>query len=155
MDSPALQLDRGDAAVVEQLPMRGVGWVLRWAAALTMLAFSVLVFAAFAFQLSAEAALRQAAAAGLREAALPRSTSASVAVVVRRQLAARPRLLRATQMQLLSNGVPIRGPIRSLSSARISLSLTAPTVDVLPSSLAVLAGDSQIRVQSDLPTELR
>jgi hypothetical protein len=139
------------------LPVRGVGWVLRWAAAIAVFAITLALIAAFAFQLSAEATLRRAAAAGLREAALPRATSASVAAVVRRQLAARPRLMRGIQLQLASDGVPIRGVISSRGMSQLSLTLTVPASAALPSSLALFAGDSAIRVQAgvEAPPTLR
>jgi hypothetical protein len=148
MDSPALQLYHADATLVEALPVRGVGWVLRWAAAAAVIAFTLALSAAFALQLSAEATLRRAAAAGLREAALPRATSESVVSVVRRQLAARPKLMRGVQLQLTSAGVPIRGVISSGDTSQLSLTLTVPASAALPRSLALFTGDSTIRVQA-------
>lgn len=155
MDSPALQLYRGDAAMVDNLPDRGVGWVLRWAAAIAVLAFATVVIASFALQLSAEATLRRAAAAGLREASLPRSTSDSIAAVVRQQLSARPQLMRAMRLQFAANGVPIRGPFHNASGEQLALSLAVPTVEVLPRWLKLLAGDSVIRIQVDQVIESR
>jgi hypothetical protein len=149
MDSPALHLYHADARVVGELPTRGVGWVLRWAAASAVFVLTLALIAAFAFQLSAEAVMRRAASAGLREAALPRATSGSVAAVVRRQLAARPKLMRGAQLQLEANGVPIRGVIPRSEASQLSLSLTVPASNALPRSLAPLVGDSTIRVQAE------
>lgn len=155
MDSQALQLYRGDSLSEHRLPVRGIGWVLRWAAAIAVLAFTILVLVAFAYQLSAEAALRRAAAAGMREAALPRSTSDSVAAVVRQQLSGRPQLQRALQLQLAAGGVPIRGPIEMSKVSPLSLSLAVPTANALPRPLGALAGDSLLRVRIERPTPIR
>jgi hypothetical protein len=148
MDSPALQLYYGDVRVVGELPTRGVGWVLRWAAAYAVFVVTLALIAAFALQLSAEADLRRAAAAGLREAALPRATYESVVAVVRRQLAARPRLMRGFQLQLAADGASIRGLIPANSASQLSLTLTVPASNALPRLLAPFVGDSTIRVQA-------
>src|SRR3972149_1143722 len=104
MGAPTFELFRGDDCRCQPVPVRGVGWVLRWAAALTVLAASAAILLAFAYQLAAERALAGAAAAGLREASLPRATSGSVEAVVRRQLAGRFDVHRATTVELLQNG---------------------------------------------------
>ncbi|MGE3641065.1 MAG: hypothetical protein AB7G28_21095 [Pirellulales bacterium] len=155
MDAPAFHIYRGDTATAQHLPLRGIGWVLRWAAAMAVFGFTLLVLAAFAFQLSAEQALRTAARAGLREAGLPRSTRESVAAVIRQHLAARPRLMRATQLQLHVNGSPVVGPVAHDTDKRLSLSLSAPASLAVPRWLSLFSGDSTIRAQADQPQSPR
>lgn len=146
MDPPALQIYRADTATVEGLPVRGIGWVLRWAAVIAVFGGTLLVLTAFACQLSAEQALRQAARAGLREATLPRSTAESVAAVVRSHLSMRPRLQRASQQQLTANGVPVVGPVRVDAGTILCLSISVPASRALPRWLAPVAGNSPLRV---------
>lgn len=153
MDSPSLQLYLGDTVITDGLPKRGVSWVLRWAAAIAVLAFTMVIIAAFGFQLAAESALRRAANAGLREAALPRSTSESVAVVVRQRLSAHPRLQRALHLQLAAHGSPVHGLIHAEQDERLSLSLTVPTSAAMPRWLRLFAGDSALRVQANRSLE--
>jgi hypothetical protein len=146
MDRAALQLFRdecGDAP----LPVRGVGWVLQWAAALAVLLISAMFLVAFGHQLAAEHALRRAAAAGLREAALPRSTSASVRAVVRQQLAGQPDLLRATTMRLEQNGSPIQSPTQVVQEKQLAMILSAANTAALPRWLRCLDSGTEIRVR--------
>ncbi len=137
MDAPALQLFRGDNGAGEPLPVRGVGWVLAWAAALAVLGVSLVILAAFAYQLSAEQALARAATAGLREATLPRATSRSVAAVVQHQLANHFALQRATTIRLERNGSPVKGAIRPQIGDQFSVALSAPARAALPGWLGV------------------
>ena len=69
MDAPALHLFTVSERAIDELPVRGVGWVVRWAATLVVLCVSAAILTAFAYQLIAEQALVRAATAGLREAA--------------------------------------------------------------------------------------
>ena len=66
--------------------VRGVGWVLRWAAAIAVFGVAGIVLLDFACRLGAEQALARAATAGLREASLPRATSRSVEQSIRGEL---------------------------------------------------------------------
>ena len=54
---PALQLFSGDESCARPLPVRGVGWVLQWAATLMVLAVSAVILIVFGYQLAAERAL--------------------------------------------------------------------------------------------------
>jgi hypothetical protein len=130
MNTPALLLFHGDDCAGndcagDALPVRGVGWVLRWAVVTAVLAVSAMVLTAFAYQLAAEQALARAAQAGLREAALPRATNASVEAAVRRRLADSSAFERATQVRLAKVG------------DRTSVSLSVPSAAVLPRWLPV------------------
>ncbi|MEX2091285.1 MAG: hypothetical protein WD971_01345 [Pirellulales bacterium] len=136
MDAPALQLFRGDACAGEPLPVRGVGWVLRWAMVLAVLAVSAVILMAFAYQLSAEQALARAATAGLREATLPRATSGSVEAVVQHQLANHFALQRATTIRLERNGSPVKGVVCPQLGDQFSVALSAPARAALPDWLS-------------------
>jgi hypothetical protein len=138
MDAPALQLFRGDDCKREPLPVRGVGWVLRWAATLAVLAVSAVILLTFVYQLAGERTLARAASAGLREAALPRATSRSVETVVRHHLAGRFDLHRATTIELQQNGSPVKGVVRPQSGDQLLLTLAAPARAALPAWLRAL-----------------
>ena len=142
MDAPALELFRGDECPFEvpakNLPVRGVGWVLQWAATLAVLYVSAVILTAFAYQLAAEQALARAAAAGLREAALPRATSRSVDAVVRHQLASHFALDRATTISLERNGSPVKGVVGPRPGDQLSIALSAPSGAALPRLLGAL-----------------
>jgi hypothetical protein len=132
MDSPGLTIYRQDSIALDTLPVRGVGWVLKWAGTIGVLLLSTTILASFAFQLAAERTLANAAAAGLREAALPRATSESVAAVVRQQLGSGGILVRATKLQLEQNGQPLRGVIRPKSGDQFAISLSVPARAIMP-----------------------
>ena len=137
MDAPALELFRGDDGTCATLPVRGVGWVLGWAATMVVLAAAATILIGFAYQLAAERSLAQAAAAGIREAAQPRATSTSVEAVVRRRLVYDGHLARATTMHIERNGQPLRGVIHANRGDQIAISLTTPVAAVLPRWLPV------------------
>ena len=151
MDTPALLLFHGNDCAGNEwagndcagdaLPVRGVGWVLRWAAVAVVLAVSAMVLTGFAYQLAAEQALARAAQAGLREAALPRATNASVEAAVRRRLADGFGLERATQVTLARAG------------ERLAIRLSVPTVAALPRWLPAgfWSDGAQIEVRKEQP----
>jgi hypothetical protein len=132
MDALAFQLFGGDECAGKSLPVRGVDWVLRWAAALTALAASAVILVAFAYQLAAELALVRAASTGVREATLPRATSRSVEAAVRRQLAGRFDLHLATTIELQQNGSPVKSILRLQRGDQLSVALSAPARAALP-----------------------
>ena len=132
MDASALQLYRGEEIGADFLPVRGVGWVLRWAAVVAVLGASAAILAGFAYQLAAERLLQRAAAAGMREAVLPRATSHSVEAAVRCQLASHRGLERATSIALERNGWHVSGVVRPQHGDRISVALSTPAVASLP-----------------------
>jgi hypothetical protein len=142
MDASALHVFSGDENLVTPLPVRGVGWVLRWAVTLAILAASGAILLGFGYQIAAERTLARAAAAGLREAALPRATHESIAAVVRRRLAETLALDRATRVQLAN------------SNGETSIGLAVPVSAVLPRWMSVVTGSElgEIRVRSSQPT---
>ncbi len=117
--------------------MRGVGWVLRWAATLAVLAVSAVILLTFAYQLAAERTLARAAAAGLREATLPRANSRSVETVVRHHLVGCFDLHRATTIELQQNGSPVKGVVRPQSGDQLSLTLSVSPAASLPRWLSI------------------
>ncbi len=139
MDAPALQIFSGDDCALAPLPVRGVGWVLRWAASLAVLAIATMVLVAFAYQMAAERALVRAATAGLREAALPRATNASVEAAIRRRLAGTTSLDGATRMSVAKAG------------NRLSVRLAVPVAAIMPHWLFVARwfDGAEILVQRD------
>jgi hypothetical protein len=139
MDAPALQIFSGDDCALAPLPVRGVGWVLRWAASLAVLAGAATILVVFAYQVAAERTLVRAANAGLREAALPRATHASVEAAIRRRLAGAMSLDRATHVIVSSAG------------NRASVHLAVPVAAVLPRWLPIVRwfDGAEILVQRD------
>lgn len=132
MDSPGLTIYCEDPLARNELPVRGVGWVLKWAGTIAVLLLAATVLTSFAFQLAAERTLASAAAAGLREAALPRATSESVSRVVRQQLGAGGYPTQATAMRFEQNGQPVRGVVHVQSGDQFAISLSIPTRAILP-----------------------
>jgi len=125
MDVPALQLFPIEAESDEPLPVRGIGWVLGWAAVLAVLTVSAAILTAFAYQFAAERALARAATAGFREATLPRATNRSIEAATRRRLADSFAVDRAVSMSVAKAG------------DRISLALAVPLDHVLPRWLPI------------------
>lgn len=149
MGAPALQIYRGAAATPVELPVRGVGWVLRWAVMLLVMSYSAVVLAAFSYHVWAEHALHHAARVGLREAALPRATSDSVESTIRQHLTVRHSRLRAASLQLTANGRRLSGPIRFNHGERLAVSLSVATTDFVPSWLTLLTGESEVVVRDE------
>jgi hypothetical protein len=138
MDAPALHLFTVSEREVDELPVRGVGWVVRWAATLVVLCVSTAILTAFAYQLIAEQALVRAATAGLREAACERATSRTVEAAVRGQLASHSALSRATSVHLERNGSPVKGYVAPRTGDQLSIALSAPVDAVLPRLVGAL-----------------
>lgn len=139
MDSPGLAIYCEAQIACDVLPVRGVGWVLKWAGTVAIHVLAATILASFAFQLTAERTLANAAAAGLREAALPRATSESVAAVVRQQLGRVGISARATTLKFEQNGQPIRGVVRPASGDQFAISLSVPTRMIMPRWLPMQA----------------
>jgi hypothetical protein len=132
MGALVLQLVRDLDFPTDTAPQRGVGWVLRWATTLLVLAASVTVLLCFAYQLMAENALKSAAAAGIREAVSERATTSSVENAVRHQLANQMNLGHRTQISLHRNGTLVRGCVGSQAGDQLVVSLSAPAGAALP-----------------------
>jgi hypothetical protein len=147
MESRGLTIYCEEPIACDVLPVRGVGWVLKWAGTIAVLVLAATILASFAFLLAAERVLANAAAAGLREAALPRATSESVAAVIRQQLCNGGILARATKMRLEQNGQPMRGVVRPKSGDQLAIALSIPTGAIVPRWLPMPAWLSAGTVQ--------
>ena len=101
-----------DALPQRAAQTRGVGWVLLWAAALTVLVMAASMLAQFGYLIAAENALNVAAQAGVMEATLPRSTYQSVTATVRRRLEEQPHFSEHITLTLLQNGKHVIDPLR-------------------------------------------
>jgi len=131
---------------------RGIGWVLRWAAAIAVLWFSGCVLAEFAYSLAAEHALARAARAGALEATLPRATIPSVSETVNRRLANRDGWGEQLRLSVHRNGLAVGGTIRAAGGDRMEVTLAVPVRAVLPHWLSVIGlrtTKSQIEVHAE------
>jgi hypothetical protein len=134
------------------IPIRGVGWVLRWAAAFGVLWFAGCVLTEFACCLAAERTLGRAARAGALEATLPRANYQSVVDTVTRRLANRVALSEKLALVVHRNGAAVGGALRTVGGDRIAVTLTVPARAVAPNWLSVLSlrtGESQIEVRAE------
>ena len=129
MDAPATIPIR---PLVCDPPIRGVGWVLRQAAALAVLAIAAVTLLEFGYRLAAERALTRAAESALAEAALPRATRHSVEQSIRTRLEGRYDLGRDTAIMLQRNRWLLRGTIRPQAGDRLTVALTVPVDAALP-----------------------
>lgn len=138
------------------VPIRGVGWVLRWAAASAVLWFSGCVLIEFAYLLAAEHTLLRAARAGALEATLPRATFQSVGETVKRRLANCAAWDQQLTLSLQRNGAAVGGTIRVAGGDRMGVTLALPFRAFLPNWLiAVSLGNSEsqieVRAERDVP----
>ncbi len=115
-----------------ELPTRGVGWVLKWAAALATLGIAAVVLVEFGYCLAAEHTLTRAARACVLEATLPRATHQSVERLLERRLTIYSLQSGRVQFCLQQNGAPVRGALRVHDGDRLSVALAVPTDVVLP-----------------------
>jgi hypothetical protein len=120
-------------------PVRGIGWLLKWTAAICVLSTSAVILLSFAYRLATEQALSEAAMAGLRAAALPRATSRSVEQSIHRELGNYLRSDRGVSVSLQSAGKPVKGAINRRLSGQLSVTLSAPLAVSLPSWLSALS----------------
>jgi hypothetical protein len=123
--------------------VRGIDWVLRWAAAIAVLCVATVLLLNFAYRVAAEQALARAAAAGNREATLPHATSHTVEQAIRRELGGCFRLGSATGITLRFAGQPVKGVIAERIGDRFTVTLSAPVDAALPTWLSVLSPRSQ------------
>lgn len=146
-----VQSTTGQSSVYDGVPTRGVGWVLRWAAAGGVLLFSCAVLAEYAYCLAAELTLVRAARAGVLEATLPRATRQSVIDTIARRLRRFPHAKGQWQLAVLRNDVPVQGRIVAHPGDRLLISVMLPSRSVLPGwlrSLKFWGGDEAITVQA-------
>jgi hypothetical protein len=118
-------------------PVRGIGWVLKWAAAICVLVASATFVLSFAYRLAAERALNEAAAIGLRAATLPRATKRTVEQAVKLELAKCTGSDRGISVSLQSAGKPVQGAIDHRRFGQLSVTLSAPLA--MPSWLSALS----------------
>src|SRR5262249_43714238 len=83
--------------------LRGIGWVLRWAAAIAVLFYCATVLTEFFYALAAEQMLVHAAEAGVHEATLPRATFTGVEQTVWQRLAGSVESRGDVRLMLLAN----------------------------------------------------
>jgi hypothetical protein len=119
---------------------RGVGWVLKWAAALAGLIYSATVLAEFGYALTGERLLARAARAGVLEATLPRATPRSVEQTVWRRLEGRVGSRGAVKLVLLVNGTGVGQQLRPQGGDRLTLSLAMPSQTMMPHWLRTFSG---------------
>jgi hypothetical protein len=134
------------------VPLRGVGWLLRWAAAIGVLWFAGCVLAEFTYSLAAERALSRAARAGALEATLPRATYRSVCETVKRRLANRAAWANQMSLTVQQNGIPVGGAIRAIDGDRMSVTLALPLRVIMPrwlSAVSFQASESRIEARAE------
>jgi hypothetical protein len=124
-----------NVAPTHALPVRGVGWVLTWAAALGVLAVSASILTDFAYCLAAEHALARAARAGALEATLPRATTSSVVESVKRRLVGYSLPSGALHISIMQNGQPVRGRLEMGGDDEFSVAVSLSTNAVVPNWL--------------------
>lgn len=160
VDNPAYPIFsvHDDSRVVESwpvkpnLPIRGVGWVLRWAASLAMIFVSLIRLADFGFQLAAENVLVRAARAGALEATLPRATCQSVAKTVERRLQGLVAQPHDWKIFVEQNGTPVHAGLSPREGDRFSVAVTLSGRATLPSWLRALnfwAADRPIEARAE------
>jgi hypothetical protein len=136
----------------DDVPVRGVVWVLRWAAAIAVLWVAGCVLAEFAYCLSAEHTLARAARAGALEATLPRASFRSVGDTVERRLVRQVSWIEQLKLSVHQNGAAVGGAIQAAGGDRLAVSLAVPVRAVVPpwlSSISLRTGESQIEVRAE------
>jgi hypothetical protein len=132
--------------------MRGVGWVLRWTAAVAVLWVAGCVLAEFAYCLAAEHTLIRAARAGALEATLPRASFRSVGDTVERRLVRRASWTEQLTLSVHRNGAAVGGAIQAAGGDRMAVTLAVPVRAVVPqwlSSISLRTGESQIEARAE------
>jgi hypothetical protein len=137
---------------LRRVPVRGVRWVLQWAAALGVLYVAGCVLAQFAYCLTAERTLLRAARAGALEATLPRATRESIRESIERRLTSQSWPPDALQIRVQQNGLPIAGQYHTCDGDQVSVTLTIPAAVVIPQWLrrtSFWSECSQIEIRAD------
>jgi hypothetical protein len=131
---------------------RGVSWILKWAAALSVLFVAACALLQFGYCLAAEQALARAAQAGALEATLPRASQQTIVETIERRLTGYSIPTDRLQIAVLQNGLPIRRAFRITDDDRISITLSLPADAALPAWLRAVAfwhGESQIEARAE------
>jgi len=130
------------AAEVETIPRiqrtRGIGWVLKWTAAMAVLFYATTVLTEFGYSLAAEQLLAHAARAGVFEATLPRATIHSVNQSVNRRLAGYISSESDVKLMLLDNGAWVSRKFQPRGGDRLSINLSMPAQALMPTGLRTL-----------------
>lgn len=137
---------------VPRIPIRGIRWVLQWAAALAVLTIAGSSFTEFAYLLAAEHKLALAARAGVLEATLPRASYESVTSAIERRLSNYPRLPQQLQLTLLQNNSPAPRQIRRHDGDQFSIRLAVPAAAIVPDWLRAVffwRTDSRIEAHAE------
>jgi hypothetical protein len=162
-ESPALRIDYFTPTPLPQLeeteccaaPKRGVGWVLKWAAAAAVQMFAAGILFQFTCGIAAEHQLAIAARAGAIEATLPRATYETVTATIERRLIGYPRLVKELHIGLEQNGSLVQQQFFQHEDDEIAVTLWAPSTAAAPAWLQrfVCNGDSRIqaRAESKIP----
>ncbi|MCC7474950.1 MAG: hypothetical protein IT425_06110 [Pirellulales bacterium] len=133
-------------------PQRGMGWVLQWSAALGVIIVAGCVLIEFGHVAVAEQSLHRAARAGAMEATLPRATLRSVTESVERSLKEYPHWAGHLRISLLQNGRPVARRFQAVGGDRFSITLLAPTDEVVPTWLGILSpwlGENRITARAE------
>jgi hypothetical protein len=117
--------------------VRGIGWVLKWAAAIGVLALASILFLDFAYRLVAEQALGRAATGGLRCASLSHGTPLSVNAAMCHELG--PDLLRGAQVRVQFGPPAGRPSLQRQVGAVKSVTISVPATNALPDWLRALS----------------
>ena len=136
----------------QSMPIRGVGWVLRWAAAVAVLWFAGCLLAEFAYCLAAEHTLARAARAGALEATLPRATIPSVGDTVRHRLAGRTLWAEQLTLSVHRNGAAAGGAILATAGDQMTVTLAVPFRAAQPqwlNAFSLRTSESQIEVRAE------
>jgi hypothetical protein len=145
-----------DAAEIEMFPRvqptRGIGWVLKWAAAAAVLFYATTVLTEFAYSLAAEQLLVRAARAAVLEATLPRATVQSVEQSVYRRLGDTVASQGRVKLALLQNGVWVSKKHQPRGGDRLSITVTIPAQALMPNWLRRLTlwrGSAIVRARAE------
>ncbi|HEX4413887.1 MAG TPA: hypothetical protein VH107_09695 [Lacipirellulaceae bacterium] len=136
----------------QQICRRDGRWVLKWGAAVSVIAVAASQLIAFAYICQGEHALDSAARAGASESILPRATYETISAAIERRLATCLQLGSQLQVTILQNGRPIGQRFRIGEDDRISVIISAPASAMTPSWLAKLPlwrGDVLISARAD------
>jgi hypothetical protein len=136
----------------QQILQRDARWILKWAAALAIVAIAATQLTAFCYLCETQHALNLAARAGASESILPRATYETICAAIARRLANYPQAETQLQVTVLQNGRPIGRRLRFDEEDCISVMISAPASAMTPSWLARLPqwrGDVLITAMAD------
>lgn len=121
--------------LVSNAPRRGVAWVVKWAAALSVLFVAACALLEFGYCVAAEQTLTRAAQAGALEATLPRATRDSIDHTIERRLARHSIPTSELTIRVEQNGAVAPRVLQVADDDRLAISLSLPADSVLPAWL--------------------